>query len=204
MQSCRYTLDLPQRVNRRVAHVTVSAAIEQDRDHPNRNGAIMTKKSSSISVQYPFVTKATIKARLAAEPEYRLAAMVVLLGLQTEHEVSTKSTLSRNHAGFMSSHAVKGTRVAQKIVAGETLTDEDQAVVDKIAPCYSKQLATAARAEAIRANPALRAVAKVFSADNVPEVEVAPESCGDTCDCSTSSLDDFFADEAEAVEAEAV
>ena len=161
----------------------------------------MTKKSSSISVQYPFVTKATIKARLAAEPEYRLAAMVVLLGLQTEHEVSTKSTLSRNHAGFMSSHAVKGTRVAQKIVAGEVLTAEDLDVVNKIAPCYSKQLATYARAEAVRANPALRAVAKIFSADNLPELPLveACGDCGDTCDCGTApteaQIEELFADE---------
>jgi hypothetical protein len=119
---------------------------------------------------YPFITKAQIKDRLENEPSFRLEAMAILHTLQTEHEQATKSTVTKNRQGFMSSHAVNGSRVAEKIKAGEVLTDEDMAVVDKIAPRYTRQLATFFRAQAIANDPALAKVASMFSADkNLPE-----------------------------------
>lgn len=121
---------------------------------------------------YPFVTKTQIKTRLDNEPEFRLQAMAILHTLQTEYEQETKSTRSKNRQGFMSSHAVKGCKVAEKIKAGETLTVEDQDIVDRIAPRYSRQLATFFRAQAIANDPALAKVAGMFSADrNLPPVE---------------------------------
>jgi len=118
---------------------------------------------------YPFVTKATIKSQLETDPDFRVQAMAILHTLQTEHEQATKSTLNKNRQGFMSSHAVKGSKVAEKIKAGEKLTEEDWRVVDSIAPRYSRQLATYMRAKAIAENPALAQTAALFSADkNLP------------------------------------
>ena len=132
---------------------------------------------------YPFVTKAQIKARLLSSFEYRCEAIVLLHTLQTAHEQATLSTLNRNHQGFMSSHSVKGSKVAMKIKAGEPLTIEDVETVDRIAPRYSRQLATFARAQAIANDPALAEVARVFSADKVPAVApVASESASDEDD----------------------
>jgi hypothetical protein len=126
---------------------------------------------------YPFVTKAQIKAKLESDPEYRKEAMAILHTLQTEHEQATKSTLSKNRQGFMSSHAVRGSEVAVKIKAGETLTAEDWEIVNKIAPRYSRQLATFARAQAIANDPALAKTAALFSADkNLPPSPVAEEA----------------------------
>jgi hypothetical protein len=135
----------------------------------------MSKTSGNL---YPFVTKATIKTRLETDFEYRCQAMAILHTLQTEHEQATKSTLNKNRQGFMSSHAVKGSTVAVKIKAGEPLTAEDVAVVDTIAPRYSRQLATWSRAQAIANDPALAKVAGMFSADrNLPECATeAPEA----------------------------
>ena len=130
---------------------------------------------------YPFVTKTQIKNRLETEPTFRLQAMAILHTLQTEHEQATKSTKNKNRQGFMSSHAVKGSTVAEKIKAGEPLSDEDMQTVDKIAPRYSRQLATFFRAQAIANDPALAKVANMFSADRnlpeaAPEMDEAPEA----------------------------
>jgi hypothetical protein len=127
---------------------------------------------------YPFVTKASIKARLDSDFEYRKEAMAILHTLQTEHEQATKQTVTKNRQGFMSSHSVKGSKVAEKIKAGEPLSDEDVAVIDTIAPRYSRQLATWSRAQAIASDPALAKVAGMFSADrNLPACAVAaPEA----------------------------
>jgi hypothetical protein len=114
---------------------------------------------------YPFVTKAQIKAQLETDAEYRHQAMVILFTLQTEYEQQTSTTLNKNRQGFMSSHAVHGTRIARLIKAGEPLSAEDEARVDAIAPRYSRQLAVFWRAKEIADNPALKAVAALFSAD---------------------------------------
>ena len=120
---------------------------------------------SNTANLYPFVTKATLKARLAAEPDFRHQAMVILLALQTQYEQDTSTTLNKNRQGFMSSHAVHGTRIAKAIKAGEPLSAEDEDRVNAIAPRYTRQLAVYFRAKAIAEDPALKAVAALFSAD---------------------------------------
>lgn len=125
---------------------------------------------------YPFVTKAQIKEQLASDPQFRIQAMAILHTLQTEHEQATRTTLNKNRQGFMSSHAVKGCKVAEKIKAGEKLTAEDMEVVDTMAPRYSRQLATYFRAKAIADDPALAKTAALFSADkNLPPAPVSEE-----------------------------
>ena len=103
---------------------------------------------------YPFMTKNQIKERLSADPTFRCQAMVILYTLQTAFEQSTESTLNRNRQGFMSSHAVHGSRVAKKIKAGEQLSSEDWDRVNTIAPRYSRQLACYLRAQAVADQPA--------------------------------------------------
>ena len=115
------------------------------------------------SNNYPFASKASIKDRLDNDSEFRIKAMKILLALQTESEQNTESTIVRNRQGFMSSHAVHGTRVAKKIQAGQDLTAEDMMHVNAIAPRYSRQLAVFFRAEDLRKNPSLAAAAAVFS-----------------------------------------
>lgn len=113
---------------------------------------------------YPFVTKAQIRDRLSAEADFRKEAIVVLYTLQTEWEQDTSSTKDKNRQGFMSSHAVNGSKVARKITAGEELSSEDWESIDKIAPRYTRQLAVYFRARAIAEQPELQAVAALFSA----------------------------------------
>lgn len=133
-----------------------------------------TNKTGNL---YPFVTKATVKGQLDSDPAFRIQAMAILHTLQTEHEQATKTTLNKNKQGFMSSHAVRGSEVAVKIKAGEPLNEQDVAIVDRIAPRYSRQLATYFRAQAIASDPALAKVAAMFSADaNLPAVAVEEEA----------------------------
>jgi hypothetical protein len=123
--------------------------------------AIETTKSANL---YPFLTKAQIKARLEAEPAFRKEAMCLLHTLQTAWEQTSLQTKDKNRQGFMSSHAVNGSKVAMKIKAGEELSSEDWAHVNAIAPRYTRQLAVFFRAQMISEQPALQAVAKLFSA----------------------------------------
>ena len=125
----------------------------------------MSSTTATTANLYPFVTKNALKARLETDADVRLQAMAILLALQTEHAQATETTLNKNRQGFMSSHAVHGTRIGKKIRNGEEITGEDWAHVDAIAPRYSRQLAVYFRARAIAENPALKAVAALFSAD---------------------------------------
>jgi hypothetical protein len=131
---------------------------------------------------YPFVSKSTVKAQLEGSYEFRLQAMTTLLAMQTTHEQATESTVSRNRVGFMSSHAKHGTRIAKLIADGQPLTDEDVALVNTIAPRYSRQIASFMRDEAIRQNPELAKTAALFSVkvpadvtDATDEADVAAE-----------------------------
>jgi hypothetical protein len=124
----------------------------------------MTTNNSNTKTAnlYPFVTKAQLKERLTTDHDFACKAMVILFALQTAYEQSTDSTLDRNRQGFMSSHAVHGSRIARAISAGEVISEEDHARVDVIAPRYSRQLAVYFRAEAIASQPALAAAGAVF------------------------------------------
>jgi hypothetical protein len=111
---------------------------------------------------YPFITKNELKARLADDAAFRLECLVVLYNRQTEDEQDTKETKWRNKMGFMSSHAVHGTRIAQLVVAGETLSEEDEGRVEAIVPRYTKQLAAHFRDAAKAADPELAEAGSTF------------------------------------------
>lgn len=114
--------------------------------------------------QYPFMTKATIRARIEGDRSFMLQCLAVLYSRQTSHEQDTKSTRDRNRKGFMSSHAVNASTLAVKAASGEELTEEEAAKATAIVSHYTKQLAAHFRAEAIEADPTLAEAARVFSA----------------------------------------
>jgi len=96
---------------------------------------------------YPYVTKAQVKARLEEDADFRLQALLVLYRRQTEDERDEKDTKWKNKRGFMSSHAVNGSQLAEKVIAGEELTEEESGKVEGIVCKYSKQLTAHFRAE---------------------------------------------------------
>jgi hypothetical protein len=120
------------------------------------------KKAPKEKREYPFLTKAQIAANIENDFSFACQAMVILYDRQTEFEQETKSTLNKNRRGFMSSHAVNGSKVAVKLKAGEALTPEEQVIVETIAPRYTKQLADHFRAAAIEADPSLADKAACF------------------------------------------
>lgn len=123
------------------------------------------KKQKAPPRVYPFLTKAQIGARIESDFGFACEVIGILYQRQTQHEQDTKSTLSKNRRGFMSSHAVHGSRIAQLLASGSPLNDEDKARVAEIAPRYTKQMADHFRAEAIRENPELEAQAACFFTD---------------------------------------
>lgn len=120
---------------------------------------------TNTSNNYPYATKKQIAERIATDFSYACSCLVVLWNRQTEYEQNTKTTLNRNHRGFMSSHAVHGSRIAEALASGtpgEELPPEDQARVQTIVCRYTKQLAAHARAQADAENPELAAKAAAF------------------------------------------
>ncbi len=123
------------------------------------------KKEKPAPRNYPFMTKAQISAKIEADFGFACQAIEILYDRQTKHEQDTKSTLNKNRRGFMSSHAVHGSRIAQLIRSGAVLEDADKDRVMEIAPRYTKQLAEHFRSAAIEANPALAEQAACFFTD---------------------------------------
>lgn len=135
-----------------------------------------TASASKAGNLYPFVTKGQLKERLENDPAFRVEAMCIIHTLQTDWEQATKATKDQNRQGFMSSHAVNGSKVAEKAKAAlrapggtmamamAALTPEDWKHVDAMAPRYTRQLAVYFRAKQIAENPALAETAKLFSA----------------------------------------
>ena len=111
---------------------------------------------------YPFMTKSEIKAQLLTDRAFRHDAMLVLFERQTDDEIVSRDTKWKNKRGFMSSHAVHGTRIAELILAGSPISPEDEEKILKIAPAYSKQLASHFQQAAMKSNPALIATAAKF------------------------------------------
>jgi hypothetical protein len=111
---------------------------------------------------YPFVTKSTIKIRLATDNAFVLQCLAVMYSRQTSSEQEAKNTVVRNRAGFMSSHAVRGSTLAVK-AAGEGLTEEETETARDLVSHYTKQLAEHFRTAAIAEDPSLLEAARVFS-----------------------------------------
>jgi hypothetical protein len=113
---------------------------------------------------YPFPTKREILSRLETCEDFQTEALLVLYARQTEDEREVKETKWKNRRGFMSSHAVNGSRLAEKVISGEALTDEERGKVASIVCRYSKQLAAHYRAKATKSDPTLADKAACFFA----------------------------------------
>ena len=115
---------------------------------------------------YPFLSKSQIKTRIFENAEFALACAVIMTSRQTDYEHETKTTVNKNRRGWMSSHAVNGTKLTDKLQAEgrDALEPNEIAKLQDMVSHYSKQLASHFRAEAIEANPELKAIADVFSA----------------------------------------
>lgn len=113
---------------------------------------------------YPFVGAKRVKEVLASNEEVQLLTIRLLHALQTESEQLARDTEVRNKAGFMSSDAWHGSRIAEVLGAGGELSIEDLERIPKIASKYSKQLTTQLRRFAMIDDPKLAAYAAVFSA----------------------------------------
>ena len=111
---------------------------------------------------YPFATKAQLKARIDTDPEFARECLLVIHARQTEVEQERKETINKNRRGFMSSHAVRGTELARKILGAEYLNPEEDELVVSIARAYTKQLAAHFRTAALAEKPELAEQAKVF------------------------------------------
>jgi hypothetical protein len=94
------------------------------------------------SNNYPFLTKKQIKEQIATDDSFVLECLGVMHSRQTEHEVDSKTTKDRNKRGWMSSHAVRGTELALKVIGGESLTEEELDKARTMVGSYSKQLAS--------------------------------------------------------------
>jgi len=113
--------------------------------------------------KYPFRTKRDIVAQIESDDEFVIEAMGILYRRQTEDERETKETKYKNRRGFMSSHAVNGTRLVEKmLVDGESWDEADMAKARSIACRYGKQLAAHFRAEQLASSPELAAEAACF------------------------------------------
>ena len=120
-------------------------------------------KAERVKYNYPFQTKAQI---LASQDDLAtcLLHLEQLYAAQTADEQDQESTFFKNKRGFMSSHAVTGSKLAVKVRNNEELTDEDEAKIRGIVCRYGKQLAAFSREAAIRANPELKKIAEIYSA----------------------------------------
>ena len=113
---------------------------------------------------YPFLTKSVLKARISEDDSFMLECAQIMQSRQTAHEAATETTLLRNRAGWMSSHAVRGGRLVKK-ASEEGLDQTETSQLRDMVSRYSKQLASHFRQAAIAENPALKEIAAVFSAD---------------------------------------
>jgi hypothetical protein len=117
---------------------------------------------SIMNNNYPFLTKAAIKDRLAVDSEFVLQCVLVMDARQTEDEQESRETKWRNRRGWMSSHAVHGGRIAALVRSGEELSAEDADRARGMVLRYSKQLAAHFRQAAQEEDPSLAEAGSVF------------------------------------------
>lgn len=123
----------------------------------------MTTTTTTVASNlYPFLTKNQIKNKIANDTEFAHECLLIIHARQTEDEKETKDTKWKNRRGFMSSHAVRGTTLANKLLAGEWLNPDEETMLTGIVGSYTKQLAAHFRQAALADRPELAEQAKVF------------------------------------------
>jgi hypothetical protein len=120
---------------------------------------------------YPFRTKAQILAQLSTDDTFVIECLGILYNRQTSDEQERHDTKYKNRRGFMSSHAVNGCLLVEKMMRGEGWTPEESDKALAIVSRYGRQLATHFRAEQIKASPDLATQAACFFTTTAPVVE---------------------------------
>jgi hypothetical protein len=136
----------------------------------NQASEITTSETAAVEAptpknthnKYPFQTKREILSLLSEDGSFRNECVLLINAKQTAHEQATLTTKVRNYGGWMSSDAVRMGRVANKLAACETLTLEEDYLVEARIPHYGKQLASHFRAEALENKPELAVEAAAF------------------------------------------
>jgi trehalose-6-phosphatase len=121
-----------------------------------------TANKGGVNNGYPYLTKREIKSRLETDADFRVDCLLVMHERQTTEEIESKGTTAKNKRGWMSSHAHKGTTIALAVIAGDDLSDEQEAWVEASVPRYTKQLASHFRTVARDDNPDLAEKAAIF------------------------------------------
>jgi hypothetical protein len=111
---------------------------------------------------YPFLTKAQIADRIGSDAGFVQQAIGILYANQTADEREEKDTKYKNRAGFMSSHAVTGSKLAEKLLSGAGWTQEESEKARAIASRYTRQLALHFREEKLAESPELAAKVACF------------------------------------------
>jgi len=105
----------------------------------------------------PGFSKKAIAARIVEEDSFMLACLLILNARQTDVEQARRETIVKNRRGFMSSHAVNGTALAEVLAKTGALPNDDSfkgkpisslEMARSLVVRYSKQLA-----EHFRSNP---------------------------------------------------
>ncbi len=127
------------------------------------------KKEKPAPRPYPFKSKNAIAAELEASNAFVLSCLQIMQSRQTSAEEESKATISKNARGWMSSQAKKGTELATK-ARTEGLSYEECEQARALVSRYTKQLAAHFRDEQIAADPSLKEIASLFSADLTRDV----------------------------------
>jgi hypothetical protein len=118
--------------------------------------------NSTVNTTYiynvaPGFSKRAIASRLVEDDKFMLACLGILYSRQTDTEQARRETIVKNRRGFMSSHAVNGTALAERLAKDGSLPNDDSfkgkpvsslEMARSIVVRYSKQLA-----EHFRTNP---------------------------------------------------
>lgn len=112
---------------------------------------------------YPFIGEKTVRAALQEDYDLQEAVVCMLYFLQTDAEQKARDTETKNRAGFMSSDAWHGSRIAESLTRGDCLEHEDIERVARIASKYAKQTTVQLRRIAMQQDPRLASYAAIFS-----------------------------------------
>lgn len=112
---------------------------------------------------YPFIGEKSVRVALQADYDLQELVVQMLWHLQTAAEQASRDTESKNRAGFMSSDAWHGSRIAEILSQGGCLEHEDIERVGRIASKYAKQTTVQLRRVAMQQDPRLASYAAIFS-----------------------------------------
>lgn len=112
---------------------------------------------------YPFIGEKAVRKALQEDYDLQEAVVCMLFFLQTGEEQQARDTEVRNKAGFMSSDAWHGTRIAEVLTQEGCLDHEDIERVGRIATKYAKQTTVQLRRIAMQADPKLASYVQIFS-----------------------------------------